>query len=162
MMKIGFLAGISLAAFVVAATAQQNTIQLREGSQTVLTLNRPFSSVAVANSDIADALPRSDRTLLLVGKRVGSSDIMVFSDADQLYHATIVVAPTSTTGKIITHNKKDLTLYNAYQCNPVCQRIEDKFESKGLPEIVVLGGSGGAQATGGSINVIVPPGSTGR
>lgn len=161
MMKIGTLAAVSLAAMIAPAAAQErHTIQMREGGQTVLNVGRPFSSVAIAVPDVADALPRSDRTLILTGRKVGSTDIMIFSDADQLYHATIVVAPTNTTGKVVTHNKKDLTLYNAYQCNPVCQRIEDKFESKGLPEIIVFGG--GAQATGGNINVIVPPGSTGR
>ncbi len=156
MVRSALIASVSLLAICQPIAAQERqTIQLTQGAQTVLTVNRPFSSVAVGDPDIADAMPRSDRVLVIVGKKVGVSDIIIFSDADQLYHATISVAPPNVTGKVYSHNKKNLSEYYAYQCNPVCGRVEDKFETNALPAIVLQGG--GSTATGGSINVIVPP-----
>lgn len=151
-----------LLATVLQALAQApNTIELRQGGQTTLQMNVPFSSVAVADPEIVDALPRSDRTVILVGRKVGASDIMFFIDGNKLYHATVIVSQPVLSGKVYNHNNKKLSDYLAYQCNPVCVRTDDKFEVKSGPEIMIVGG-GGAQATGGSINVIVPPGSAPR
>lgn len=163
MLKAGLTAAglmLSLPAWAQAPTTQApNIIELREGSQTVLQVSRPFSSVAVGNPEVAEVLPRSDRVLILVGKKVGTSDIMIFSDAEKLHHATIVVVPTNVQGKVFNHNQKVLGEYKAYQCNPVCQRTDDKYEQR-TSDLIVLGG--GASATGGSINLILPPAAPAR
>lgn len=126
---------------VAYAQPKQQNIELRQGGQVVLRIDRPFSSVAVADPEVADVLPRSDRVLVIVGKKVGASDAVIFSDGEQLHHVTIVVAPSAVTGKIITHNQKNLTEYTAYQCNPVCARIKDEFEFR-APDVMILTPSG--------------------
>ena len=41
-------------------------------------LDQPFSTAVVGSPDIADALPMSDRTLYIQGKRVGTTNVTVF------------------------------------------------------------------------------------
>lgn len=77
--------GLLLSAPCAAQPITREVITLQQGAQTILKVTRPFSSVAIADPEIADALPRSDRTMIIVGKKVGTSDMMVFSDADPIY-----------------------------------------------------------------------------
>ncbi len=150
--------GLIITGLAAPAVAQEKTlVQMQQGQQVIINTTLPFSSASVADPEVVDALPKSDRTLVLVGRKIGTSDIIIFQDATPLYHATVSVNPSTVSGKVYNHNKKNLNEYYAYQCNPVCTRVEDKFESRALPEVVVLGGAGGASATGGAINVIMPP-----
>lgn len=156
-MRLRFAALMMIAASTAAdAQPAKDFIELQQGAQIVVRTTRPFSSIAVADPEVTDALPRSDRSMVIVGKKVGASDVIVFSDADPIYHVTVSVSQPRITGKIYNHNQKKLDEYKAYQCNPVCVRTDDKFEQK---EVIVLGGSGAPTAIGGTstINVVTPP-----
>jgi hypothetical protein len=136
-------------------TMANDVIFLTQGAQTVLKLSTSFSSVSISDPETMDALPKSDRVLTLVGRKVGVSDIVVFQDATVIYHAAVTVAPPKVPGKVFSHSKKNLNEFYAFQCNPVCTRIDDKFENR-PPDVVILGPQGPV-ATGGAINVLVPP-----
>jgi Flp pilus assembly protein, secretin CpaC len=43
-----------------------------------LRLEKPFASAVVGSPDIVDALPMSDRTLYIQGKKVGTTNVSVF------------------------------------------------------------------------------------
>jgi len=141
--------------FPAGAEPKNGTIQLSEGGQTVITMTRSFSSVSIANPEVADGLPRSDRVLVIVGKKVGTSDIIIFQDAEQLFHATIAVSPPTVIGKVYNHSQKGLSDYKAYQCNASnCVRVDDKYEQK---DLIILGGGGPTSIGSSGITVITPP-----
>lgn len=133
----------------------KDVVNVGQGGQVILQTLRPFSQVTVADPEVADALPRSDRILVVVGKKLGSSDITLFGDEKVINHVTVQVIGSPVVGKVLAHNKRgDLNSFTAFQCNPVCSRIEDKFENK-APDVIMLGPTG-PMATS-STNIILPP-----
>lgn len=145
-----------LAAVVVAglyAPAQAQVVKeqmiIQQGLQTMLQFTEPFSSASVGDPTVLDAAPRSDRLLVLQGKLAGQTDILIFIDGRPLRHITVTVQPAVAAGKVITHNKKSLSEYTAYSCNPSCTRMKDDFEGK---DVILFGANGqpvGVSTTGG-------------
>jgi pilus assembly protein CpaC len=64
-----------------------------------LRLERPFASAVVGSADIVDALPMSDRTLYIQGKKVGTTNVSVFDQSMQLI-GVIDVEVTLDTGNL--------------------------------------------------------------
>src|ERR1700730_14022270 len=64
-----------------------------------LRLERPFASAVVGSADIVDALPMSDRTLYIQGKKVGTTNVSVFDQGMQLI-GVIDVEVTLDTGNL--------------------------------------------------------------
>lgn len=78
---------------LAAATSQAQTRQLRmAGSQAqvsvvhrtsqTLRMDQPFTDVVVADPDIADAVPLTDRSIYILGKKVGVTSVSVY-DAEK-------------------------------------------------------------------------------
>jgi hypothetical protein len=135
----------------VPAQAQvvKDQIVIQQGLQTVLQFTEPFSSASVGDPTILDAIPRSDRLIVLQGKQSGQTDILVLIDGRPLRHITVTVQPGIAGGKVVAHNKKNLSEYTAYSCNPSCTRMKDDFEGK---DIILFGPGGtpiGISTTGG-------------
>jgi pilus assembly protein CpaC len=64
-----------------------------------LRLEKPFASAVVGSPDIVDALPMSDRTLYIQGKKVGTTNVSVFDQSMQLI-GVIDVEVTLDTGNL--------------------------------------------------------------
>lgn len=142
-----------------AAQAQERqTMAIPQGLQAVVTLKSPFDSATVGDPDIIDAMPRSDRTLVVSGRKAGTSDILFFQEGRALYQITVNVSGPSTPGKVLNHNQKSLGDYVAYSCTPVCARTDDKFEARPVLIVGPGGAISNATATGNTINVLTPPG----
>jgi pilus assembly protein CpaC len=62
-------------------------------------LEKPFASAVVGSPDIVDALPMSDRTLYIQGKKVGTTNVSVFDQSMQLI-GVIDVEVTLDTGSL--------------------------------------------------------------
>src|SRR5215469_14402567 len=45
---------------------------------------QPFSTAVVGAPDIADALPMSDRTLYIQGKKIGTTNVSIFDTSNKL------------------------------------------------------------------------------
>lgn len=153
------LAAALLAGLSIPAQAQvvKEQIVIQQGLQTVLQFTEPFASASVGDPTVLDAIPRSDRVIVLQGKLAGHTDILVFIDGRPLRHIAVTVQPGTPGGKVITHNKKNLTEYTAYSCNPSCTRMKDEFEGK---DIILFGPGGtaiGVSSTGSSVNTVFPP-----
>lgn len=151
------------AALLVAATTSaqaqvvKESITIPQGRQTILQFTEPFASASVGDPTVIDAIPRSDRMIVLQGKQAGHTDILVFIDGRPLRHIAVTVQPGTPGGKVITHNKKSLSEYTAYSCNPSCTRMKDDFEGK---DIILFGPGGtaiGVSSTGSSVNTVFPP-----
>jgi pilus assembly protein CpaC len=79
------------------AAAQTNDVRLRTGNVDLLTsvtlvlhksrnlrLDVPFAVVEVADPDIADARAVSDRQLFILGKKIGATNVLLYSASRQL------------------------------------------------------------------------------
>jgi pilus assembly protein CpaC len=64
-----------------------------------LRIEKPFASAVVGSPDIVDALPMSDRTLYIQGKKVGTTNVSVFDQRMQLI-GVIDVEVTLDTGNL--------------------------------------------------------------
>jgi pilus assembly protein CpaC len=64
-----------------------------------LRIEKPFASAVVGSPDIVDALPMSDRTLYIQGKKVGTTNVSVFDQTMQLI-GLIEVEVTLDTGNL--------------------------------------------------------------
>ena len=64
-----------------------------------LRIEKPFASAVVGSPDIVDALPMSDRTLYIQGKKVGTTNVSVFDQGMQLI-GVIDVEVTLDTGNL--------------------------------------------------------------
>lgn len=144
---------IVAAMVVVAVPAQAQVVKdqiiIQQGLQTILQFTEPFSSASVGDPTILEAMPKSDRLIVLQGRTPGQTDILVFIDGRPLRHVTVTVQPGVAGGKVVTHNKKNLTDYTAYSCNPSCTRMKDDFEGK---DVILFGPGGvpiGVSTTGG-------------
>src|SRR5262245_65125664 len=62
-------------------------------------LDQPFSTAVVGSPDIADALPMSDRSLYVQGKRVGTTNVSVFDSMMRLM-GVLDVEVTLDTGNL--------------------------------------------------------------
>lgn len=148
LLTIGLLGG---AAFVPGATLAQpevlvapgtaakatvnrssHNVDVMKGTQVVFRLDQPFSSISVGDPDVADILPKSDRVFVLVGKKAGSTDFVVFFDSMDTYRSTVSVR--SATGvandrpenRVVVHNKRLLSNYNSFYCSETwCGPVED-------------------------------------
>ena len=139
--------------FAPLAHAAENVIQMRPGSQHILNLSEPFTSVSVGNPDVVDVMPKSNQVLLIVARRSGSSDIVLFFDSKPIYSATAAVGLPRPEGRVYSHGKRLVHEYWSYECNPVCVRVTDRHEGAvPPPPIIVEGGSSSS-----TINVLMPP-----
>lgn len=141
------LAGLSVAA---QAEGTRETISVGQGLQTVLQFSDPFSAASVGDPNVLDAMPRSDRIIVIQGKTPGVTDILTFYDGRVQRQIQVTVYPATAAGKVITHNKKNLSEYTAYSCSPGnCSRMKDDFEGK---DTIIFGPGGvpiGVSTTGG-------------
>ena len=58
------------------------TVLLHHGQ--VVRMHSPFSEVLVGSSEIADVLPLTDRTVHLLGKKIGTTSLSVFDASKRL------------------------------------------------------------------------------
>ncbi|MGL4242791.1 MAG: pilus assembly protein N-terminal domain-containing protein, partial [Beijerinckiaceae bacterium] len=105
MLKAGIAAVALLAAplaFSAPAEAQTRQLRLAGGqgqvsvvhrtSQT-LRVDQPFTDVVVADPDIADAVPLTDRSIYVLGKKVGVTSVSIY-DAEKKLVGVIEVDVT--------------------------------------------------------------------
>jgi Flp pilus assembly secretin CpaC len=69
----------------------KSALEIGQGSQTSLQIEGPFSSVAVGDAEIADVILRSDGMLVVEGKKIGSSDVIILNNDRVLHWVTINV-----------------------------------------------------------------------
>jgi hypothetical protein len=127
---------LAVSALVMCApTARaQETIELSPGIVKLLRFDRPVGTVAVGNPSVADTFAPNDRSILLTGKTIGSTNLIVLDDGGRdLFSAAVIVSRTEF-GRVTIHSKGLLHRYWAYQCSDAsCWRLRDEFEGP-MPE----------------------------
>lgn len=153
---------LMLAAATPACAQVRDVVSVPQGLQLVLHFTEPFSAASVGDPRIVDAIPRSDRIIIVQGKEPGITDIVTIADGKVVRQIAVTVTPPSAAGKVLTHNKKNLSEYTAYSCTGTsCARTKDDYEGK---DIILFGPGGtaigvstsGSAASSGVLQQIAP------
>jgi hypothetical protein len=110
------------------------TIEISPGVVKLLRFDRAVGTVAVGNPAVADTFAPNDRAILLTGKTIGSTNLIVLDDGGRDLFSAAVIVSRSEFGRVTIHSKALLHRYWAYQCSDAsCWRLRDEFEGP-MPE----------------------------
>lgn len=120
--------------FCVSTARAEEPIELSPGVVRLLRFDRPVGTVAVGNPAVADTFAPNDRSVLLTGKTIGSTNLIVLDDGGRDLFSAAVIVSRSEFGRVTIHSKALLHRYWAYQCSDAsCWRLRDEFEGP-MPE----------------------------
>jgi len=117
---IGFLVTFALAVLLVvtiAGTAQASELRVRIDQASIINLDRPGAEVIVGNPSIADVSVQSGKVLVVTGKSVGLTNIMVMDGTGKMIYdkkVSVSVDPRY----LVTVNKG--IGRETYSCAPTC------------------------------------------
>jgi Flp pilus assembly secretin CpaC len=112
------------AAFCTAATQgalAENTIKIELDYARVIKLDRPVSRVIIGNADIADAAVSDAQTIILTGKKFGTTNLVILdADGTAIVDERILVS---------LENHNTLQVYRQAEreimsCTPSCEPID--------------------------------------
>ena len=104
-------------------------VQLTPGFTKVLPFTRSIATVVIGNPEVADARAQTDRSIVLVGKAVGITNLIALDTNGQEVYSSLVVVGARDAGKVIINSRKQLHEYWAYRCTADnCVRVEDRLE----------------------------------
>jgi hypothetical protein len=110
------------------------TIELSPGFVKLLRFDRPVGTVAIGDPAVADTFAPNDRSILLTGKTVGTTNLIILDDAGKDLFSAEVIVSRSELRRVAVHSKAILHRYWAYQCTETnCWRVKDEFEGP-MPE----------------------------
>ena len=118
--------------------AETETIRLNPGFARLIKLDQTIGTVVIGSTDVVDATLQGDKAVLLTAKRItgaaATNVVILDPQSREIFNATIAVGFGS--GKIEIHSKGrdsrppgSVHEYWAYRCSPICDRVEDKFET---------------------------------
>ncbi|WP_374575612.1 type II and III secretion system protein family protein [Phenylobacterium sp.] len=81
-----------------AASPASAEVAVAVGKSQVIELPAPYTDVMIANSDTADVLPLTNRSIYVVGKQIGSTALSVYGPGKQLISAANVVVSADIEG----------------------------------------------------------------
>jgi Flp pilus assembly secretin CpaC len=146
---------IALLAFPAGAMAQApERLELKPGFTTLLQFSEPIRTLTIGNPEIADVTPLtlqaggsegrpapvySDRTFILIAKKVGETNLIAVNTAEKaVYRGTLLVGGGEI-GRLTVHSRRALHEYWTYRCSEfTCQRFDDKYERQPVPPIFVV------------------------
>jgi hypothetical protein len=115
-MRTAFALSLLLIAAPLAAHAAGITVPIDQSRR--LPVGGVAASVVVGNKDIADVRAIDSRTLMVVGKRQGVTNIVVFDVAGRtIYDGEVMVS--APTGSMVTVYRGASAV--EYACSPYCQ-----------------------------------------
>ena len=107
------LSGLSGVSASAQGVQQVQQVVIALNKSVTLTVPAAFASAVVGSPDIADTLPMTDRTLLIQAKKIGTTNISIYSEANRLIKV-VNVEVTLDTGSLqskirsVTRNSKIL------------------------------------------------------
>ena len=129
-LRSGLLAIVAIALSIEFAFAQTSeAVQLTPGFTRLIRFDRPISTVVIGNPEVADARAQTDRSIALVGKAVGITNLIALDNNGAEVFSSLVVVGARDAGKVIINSRKQLHEYWAYRCtSDNCVRVEDRLE----------------------------------
>ena len=118
---------IGLTSSLAAQTSEP--VQLTPGFTRLVTFTRSIATVVIGNPEVADARAQTDRSIVLVGKAVGITNLIALDNTGAEVFSSLVVVGARDAGKVIINSRKTLHEYWAYRCTADnCVRVEDRLE----------------------------------
>ena len=94
----------------------------------------------MGDPNVLDAMPRSERVIVLQAKQPGLTDVLLFDNNNRVQRQiTVAVQSAQPTlagdrGLVLTHNRKLVANYLKYVCtSTACQRVKSDFDDKDGP-----------------------------
>src|SRR5215203_3345922 len=91
-------------------------VQLTPGFTKVLPFTRSIATVVIGNPEVADARAQTDKSIALVGKAVGITNLIALDSNGVEVFSSLVVVGARDAGKVIINTRKQLHEYWAYRC----------------------------------------------
>jgi len=134
-MRPGILRSCLMAMVAVTCGAQAclaqagEAVQLTPGFTRLIRFDSPIATVVIGNPEVADARAQTDRSIALVGKAVGITNLIALDNTGTEVFNSLVVVGARDAGKVIINSRKQLNEYWAYRCtSDNCVRVEDRLE----------------------------------
>ncbi|SNZ20707.1 pilus assembly protein N-terminal domain-containing protein [Cohaesibacter gelatinilyticus] len=111
----------------VSAKANQETgaIQVKVDRAKVMKIARPASMIIIGNPAIADATIKDSQTLIITGKRYGTTNLIVLDSAGEpIADEVLTVSSDRSSSVVVYRGAKRSTLNCSPECDPV-YRIGD-------------------------------------
>jgi Flp pilus assembly secretin CpaC len=123
----------ALALTLVSSGASQaqmsESVQLTPGFTKLIRFDRPIATIVIGNPEVADARAQTDRSIAIVGRAVGITNLIALDNAGAEVFSSLVVVGARDAGKVIINSRRALHEYWAYRCTADnCVRVEDKLE----------------------------------
>ena len=104
-------------------------VQLTPGFTKLVRFDRTITTVVIGNPEVVDARAQTDRAIVLVGKTVGITNLIVLDDTGTEVFNSLVIVGARDAGKVIVHARPKLHEYWAYRCTEDnCVRVADRLE----------------------------------
>ena len=107
--------GLAAAAFAMLAagqlSAEQTALWVAKNGAAVIDLETEAGAVTVVNPEIADVTPLGGKRLIVLGRAVGQTDLLIYDRAGtKLLSAALVVTPQSERTVIVNRGVEEDTL----------------------------------------------------
>ena len=105
-----------------AASAQESRLELFVNHAKVIKLAEPAATVIIGNNEVADATVKDAVTLVLTGRRFGTTNLVILDqDGEPIVDERLVVRKDEgETVRVINPAEGGGTAINEFSCSPVC------------------------------------------
>ena len=124
LLLIGTIVGAFWTTVCVSVAQHAPIVELKPGFATLITLDRAAKTVAIGNPEVADVSIPSPTSVLVTGKDVGRTNLIIIDETGKSISSTIVTVGTTAGFSLIkVHNKRSLQDHASYHCDPTCTLV---------------------------------------
>ena len=119
---------------LIVLAPPSETITLKNGVATPITVGRVFKSIHIGDPNIVDFVPENDHTALLVPKAIGATNIQILDEKSETINSvTVRVTGDEILGRVVVYNGPTLGTFTVYGCAPNCQRFSEEVSKIPAP-----------------------------
>jgi hypothetical protein len=102
------------------ASQEKGAIQIKVDRAKVMKIARPAAMIIIGNPAIADATIKDSQTLIITGKRYGTTNLIVLDNAGEPIADEVLTVSSASAGFVVVHRGAKRSTLN---CNPDCDPI---------------------------------------
>lgn len=119
---------------LIVSAPPTETISLKNGVATPITVGRVFKSIHIGDPNIVDFVPENDHTALLVPKAIGATNLEILDEKSEIINSiSIRVTGDEIVGRVVVYNGPTLGTFTVYGCAPTCQRFSEEVSKIPAP-----------------------------
>jgi Flp pilus assembly secretin CpaC len=140
---------LAVAGFVAASAAVAQSMRLEVDQSQPLRFNAPITGVVVGNAGIADVIVHDSKTLLVIGKSVGTTRVLAVDQRGRaIYSGEVQVRATDPQGLLTVQRGRELS---TSLCDTRCVAYaHSESGTQGISDAVARASSRSAFASGGA------------